>query len=124
MSLGRRVREKQEAVLAHFWCSCEGGQGNRRALSSSTPAHPYICLFSIFNRLMWPSVGPLLHTCLTAFSTALQSFFRRRTKRLIGAIPAAFACLTQPRKLETVPWHRMLRNSATGDASWKIPESA
>ena len=32
-----------------------------RALSKSRLARPYICLFNILSRLIWPSTCPLLH---------------------------------------------------------------
>lgn len=56
--------------------------GRRRARSSSTPARPYICRFSILSRLICPSTGPLLQRWLTAASTAARSCWSVRTKRM------------------------------------------
>ena len=49
------------------------GSGSTRARKSLTPALPYIARFSVFSRLMWPSVGPLLQLTVTAFLTASRS---------------------------------------------------
>ena len=61
--------------------SRKSGLGRSRARSKDTPARPYICRFIIFNRLMCPSTGPLLHGSVTAASTAFKSCFKVWTKR-------------------------------------------
>lgn len=44
-----------------------------RRLSSSNPARPYICRFSIFRRFTWPSTTPLLHLLIMASHIAAAS---------------------------------------------------
>lgn len=44
-----------------------------RRLSSSNPARPYICRFSIFRRFTWPSTTPLLQLLVMASHIAAAS---------------------------------------------------
>ena len=76
-----------DAALVQSYGSLNVGSGSRRARSSSIPARPYICRFSILSRLSCPSTGPLLHGLLTAASTALRSCFKVRTMRTSEWIP-------------------------------------
>lgn len=46
-----------------------------RRLSSSNPARPYICRFSIFRRFTWPSTTPLLQLLVMASHIAAASVF-------------------------------------------------
>src|SRR5271165_3794044 len=59
--------------LPQLRCRQLVGSGSTRARKSLTPALPYIARFSVFSRLMWPSVGPLLQLTVTAFLTASRS---------------------------------------------------
>src|SRR5260370_6274511 len=89
------------------------GSGSRRARSSSIPARPYICRFSILSRLSCPSTGPLLHGSLTAASTALRSCFKVRTKRTSEWIPVLRACSIQRCRVVTLPPRRIARKPKT-----------
>jgi Protein of unknown function DUF262 len=60
------------------------GGGSTRARRSSTPALPYIARFSVFSRLIWPSVGPLLQLTVTAFLTAPMSCRSVRANRCMA----------------------------------------
>jgi hypothetical protein len=64
-----------DATLVQYYGSLNAGSGSKRARSSSIPARPYVCRFSILRRLSCPSTGPLLRGSLTADSTALRSCF-------------------------------------------------
>ena len=58
-----------------------------RARSNSVLARPYIDRLSVFNRLICPSVWPLLHGSVTAFCTALLSWRNVFAKRRIVKTP-------------------------------------
>src|SRR6202022_1269448 len=90
-------------ALVQYYGSLNAGSGSRRARSSSIPARPYICRFSILSRLSCPSTGPLLHGSLTANSTALRSCFKVRTKRTSEWIPAFRAPSIQRRRVVPLP---------------------
>src|SRR5260370_11797907 len=82
-----RLRFKgSDAILVQHYGFLSAGSGSRRARSSSIPARPYICRFSILSRFMCPSTGPLLHGLLTADSTALTSCFKVPTNTTSEAI--------------------------------------
>lgn len=59
-------------VNLRFFPNFDGQDGayTTRFLNKSNPALPYICRFIIFNRLTFPSTGPLLQGKVSAFSTA------------------------------------------------------
>ena len=45
-------------------------QAISRSFSRSSFARPYICRFTCFRRLMWPSVGPFDHSSVSPAFTA------------------------------------------------------
>ncbi len=67
---------------------CHHAECWRRARRRSIPAAPYICRFSIFSRLIWPSVWPLDQGSRSAAATASRSAESPREK---AASPDAFA---------------------------------
>jgi hypothetical protein len=74
-------------VLFQVWCRLvKLPEARARARSSSIPARPYLCRLRVFNRLICPSVGPLLQTCSTALSAC-------------SAVPPPFG-------VKYVPWRR------------------
>jgi hypothetical protein len=70
--------------LPHISCSMNVGSGIIRARNSSVPARPYMARLRVFNRLICPSVWPLLHGSVTAFLTAQMSCRNVRAKRCIA----------------------------------------
>jgi hypothetical protein len=100
-----------DAILVQHYGSLCAGSGSRRARSSSIPARPYICRFSILSRFMCPSTGPLLHGSLTADSAALRACFKVRTKRTNEWIPVLRASSIQRWRVVTLPPRRIARKT-------------
>jgi hypothetical protein len=113
------------------------GSGSRRARSTSIPARPYICRFSILSRFMCPSTGPLLHGLLTAASAYRRSApagwsTRRVPYPTAPPPPAATVVWIPSRMLVQGASHPGTRRSlfgpllladATAKGIWRVPSS-
>jgi hypothetical protein len=101
-------------------------------LSKSNLALPYMDLFNVFRRLMWPSVGPLLHSYANAATTAARSRSIPAARLFISGIRLCDARSIQPGKAAWSLCLRMRLNSRaricasaiTGDISTKCSTKA
>ena len=72
-ALVRRCSVAPWMGLPQLRCWQLADNGSIRARNSSVLALPYIDRFRVFNRLIWPSVGPLFQLWVKAFFTASKS---------------------------------------------------
>jgi hypothetical protein len=70
-----------DLALRQSWCRRTCDSGIIRIRNDSVLARPYIDRLSIFKRLIWPSVWPLLHGSAIAFFTASLSRLSVLAKR-------------------------------------------
>src|SRR3954453_901249 len=89
---GRRQTGFFVLLCAHLWdevpCYPYGAAGTRRRRRSN-PARPYMDRLMTFNRLIWPSTGPVLQVIVRAACTASRSCRRLPAKPLKPSFSAA-----------------------------------